>query len=537
MKKRRTFLGVVALGVIGVAVWLTIGPSQLGGPVTYVAVTGTSMEPSMHTGDLVVVRKASSYEVGDVVAYQNPQLNSTVIHRIIRKENDGYVFQGDNNDFVDTYRATPEDIVGRRWILIGDAGKIVQLVRSPVGAAVLVMIIAGIVMSGTGKKKRKSGGSPRAAFDSSSTSWLKSNRSTIMTAAGVAAVLFAVLAAFAFMRPSVGTATSKVPYTESGAFSYEASAKKGPVYPSGRLTTGQPIYMQLVDEVKFAFRYSFESTVPHGVSGNGSLIARLSDGNGWTRDFELSPKTSFSGDRWTASGAVELGPIRSLVKKVEQATGVARDFYTLSIVPRVDVDGTMSGHDFSSSFTPNLAMQVGALEIQVAPTTDPSSPDGDALHPSQGGVVLTSSKTAATLGLAGVSLEVAKARWIAIAGFALALTLLGLVGLLVKPRSQDEPAQIEAAYGKLMIPVRSIMLDPAAAQIEVGAVEVLAALARRYDRAILHQQRDDVHRYVLENEGTVYSYECRRLAPLEQPRSANRIEQADLDVPSGRAAG
>jgi signal peptidase I len=535
MKGKRAHLGAVVAAALAIAGWLMVGPSQLGGPVTYVAVTGTSMEPGMHTGDLVVVRKASEYAVGDVVAYKNPQLKSTVIHRIIAKSGDRYVFQGDNNDFVDTYRAAPEDIVGRRWILIGGAGKIVQLVRSPVGAAVLVMLIAAVAMSGSGKRKRKSGTGARSPFEADSRSWLHLNRSLTITAAGVAFLLFAGLGAISFSKPLVGTSTSKVPYTENGKFFYEASARKGAVYPDGRVTTGQPIYMQLVDEVKFGFTYSFESTAPHEVDGTASMVARLSDGNGWTRDFELVPETRWRPGTWTGTGTVSLGPIRSLVKQVEDATGVARDFYTLSIVPRVETSGTVNGHPFSTKFSPALALQVGALEMQVAPTTDPAAAGGDALHPSQGGVVVAPAKVPGSIALPGVSLEVAKARLIGVFGACVALLLLILVTFVLTVPAQDEAAKIEAAFGKLMIPVRSVSDDPAAVHVEVESIEVLAALARRYDRAILHQNEEAVHRYLLENDGTVYSYES--TASSGGGSHHGDAEVVDLYAPFDEAAG
>lgn len=48
------------------AVWYAVlGPSTLGGPTTLVQVTGESMEPGMHTGDLAVVRTADNYGDGD----------------------------------------------------------------------------------------------------------------------------------------------------------------------------------------------------------------------------------------------------------------------------------------------------------------------------------------------------------------------------------------------------------------------------------------------------------------------------------------
>jgi signal peptidase I len=531
-KSRSTYLGGAALAVVAVIAWLLVGPSQLGGPVTYVAVTGNSMEPGLHTGDLVIVRKAPSYQVGDEVAYRNPQLRTTVLHRIVRVEDDRYVFQGDNNDFVDTFRAGPEDIVGRRWILIGGAGKIVQFVRGPVGAALVVMIIALVVMGGSGKRKGKAKKSGLPAGWSETGSWLHLNRSAAMFTAAAAAGVFGLLGMIAFTRPTTGMSTSKVPYTESGKFTYEAVAEKGPVYPDGRVATGQPIYLELVDEVEFAFDYSFDSSVPHGTRGTGSLKAQLSDGNGWARDFELVSGTSFEDDHWRGSGTVRLDPIRALVKQVQSSTGVVRDFYTLSIVPSIKTQGRIGTHDFTTSFSPRLSFQVGALEMQVAPGTATASatPDGgDALRPSQGGSLILPLRTPSTLSMPGLSLDVSKARVLGVTGAALSLLLLALIAFMVKAPKIDEPARIATRFAKLIIPVGSVAPAEGVSKVRLNDIDALVALARRYDQTILHQHDDGVHRYLLENDGTLYSYVTRE---NDNGNGSNVVELASGDAES-----
>ena len=66
------------------------------------------MQPRFHAGDLAIVRARSHYEVGHIVAYENLELGRIVLHRIIGRIGDRYVFKGDNNNFVDptTRRAT-----------------------------------------------------------------------------------------------------------------------------------------------------------------------------------------------------------------------------------------------------------------------------------------------------------------------------------------------------------------------------------------------------------------------------------------------
>ena len=61
------------------------------------------MEPGYHTGDLVLVRKAQTYQVGDVVTYRDAEMGSYVIHRIIGIEQGLFVLKGDNNSWIDPF--------------------------------------------------------------------------------------------------------------------------------------------------------------------------------------------------------------------------------------------------------------------------------------------------------------------------------------------------------------------------------------------------------------------------------------------------
>ena len=65
-----------------------------------VVMTG-SMEPTLRVNDLVVVKKTSEYNVGDIVVYQ--QGNQLVIHRIIEKNDEEATIttKGDANNIDD----------------------------------------------------------------------------------------------------------------------------------------------------------------------------------------------------------------------------------------------------------------------------------------------------------------------------------------------------------------------------------------------------------------------------------------------------
>jgi signal peptidase I len=138
VRKLTSLLGLVLVSAVVALLW----PSSLGGRVDYIVVSGTSMEPGLHTGDLVLVRASDTYEVGDEVAYRVPQGDvgegSTVIHRITGGDGrSGYTTQGDNRDAPDTWLPTDDDVIGERWVMVPQAGRLLVLLRSPLAVALL----------------------------------------------------------------------------------------------------------------------------------------------------------------------------------------------------------------------------------------------------------------------------------------------------------------------------------------------------------------------------------------------------------------
>jgi signal peptidase I len=118
------------------AAWFFLArPETLGGPAGYILVSGNSMEPGYHTGDLVATRNHSNYEVGDIIAYRVPKgedgAGKKVIHRIIGGNGvDGYVTQGDNNNFIDPWHPTNSDVIGTEWVFVAGGRQYINTVRS-----------------------------------------------------------------------------------------------------------------------------------------------------------------------------------------------------------------------------------------------------------------------------------------------------------------------------------------------------------------------------------------------------------------------
>lgn len=142
------------VAVVGAAVlwFVLLGPGLLGGPGTYVVVSGTSMLPSIHGGDLVVARRSGSYRIRDVVVYRIPAgelgAGRLVIHRIIGgSASRGYLLQGDNRAFPDPWRPRMDDIQGRALAVAPRIGFALFYLRSPLALAALAGLLTFLLFT------------------------------------------------------------------------------------------------------------------------------------------------------------------------------------------------------------------------------------------------------------------------------------------------------------------------------------------------------------------------------------------------------
>jgi signal peptidase I len=145
-------------------------PQSLGGQVAYVRVDGHSMDPTFHMGDLGVVRRQSSYRIGDAVAYRIPKgefgAGAMVIHRLIGGNGrTGYITKGDNKNRPDDWHPKTGDIVGRvRYDIPGAGTKLAALTKPMyLGGVVAALTVAVMVFPSTGSSPARSSGRHAAA--------------------------------------------------------------------------------------------------------------------------------------------------------------------------------------------------------------------------------------------------------------------------------------------------------------------------------------------------------------------------------------
>ena len=77
----------------------------------YIA-SGSSMNPEIVEGDILLVSQEKSYKEGDIIVYKNDE-DLTVCHRVISTDGIIFVTKGDSNKFTDGYNPAIEDIYGK----------------------------------------------------------------------------------------------------------------------------------------------------------------------------------------------------------------------------------------------------------------------------------------------------------------------------------------------------------------------------------------------------------------------------------------
>jgi signal peptidase I len=504
MSRRHThqIFSVAALLLL-VAAAIAFAPLQIGGRTAFVIVSGNSMEPVYHEGDLVIARAASDYEVGDIVTYRHPTIGP-VIHEIIGRSGDRWVFQGVNNDFIDPYQPTQDELIGRSWLHVPSAGRMLAQLRTPQAILILALLLGALVLSGlaaTGRSPALRRDRRRASDVSTASTGGLGTPITL----GVLALASLALTLFAWTRPVTRDATDDVTYEQRGAFSYSAEAPSG-LYDEPTVRTGEPIFSKLTRTLAIEFAYTVATEHPSELSGTHRLVAEISSNNGWRRTFTLQPEQGFSGASFTTRGIVDLDALRRMVESFERRTQVDHKEYRFAIVPQVTLAGSVAGQGLRDSFSPRLEFRLDDLQLQLVAGDDDLTA---LLSPSRAGLLKISTSEPETLAFLGLRAEVAAVRWLGLAALALSLTgLIATAAPLLRAARSDAAARIWITYGAMIVEAAPGSLPTSTRTVALATINDLARLAERHGLLMLHDSSEGVHRYVVLDGEIGYSYQA-----------------------------
>jgi signal peptidase I len=422
------------------------------GRVGYVVTDGVSMQPLYHTGDLVVIAQASSYHVGEIVAYHGDlDGHMVVLHRIVGgNASSGFLMKGDNNHSTDPIHPRASQVIGRAVLHIPKVGK---LITSPEIRALLALIIIVVLVSllveprrkpalephgkqvleprgtpatsqallgagagrsvvspllrssgggawagaarpmpplstsgpwgGTVSPLRRSSGGPAPARPTVGQGARPVATSSLPVTGLVSAgqrrppapwqilagltVLVGIVLALTFLVGSPRPAPTPPTFTQTGVLTYHTSTPASATYPSGRVVTGDPVFLKLIDRLGISYFYSTDAP-PSWVRGTVRLEAVVSGQNGWQINLPLVRATSLKNGHLDMGTTLDLARIEAIASQVSQSTGT----YTGTLTVGVTAVSNISFHGASPVTTKvDLPLALSDVELNM-PTLHPT---------------------------------------------------------------------------------------------------------------------------------------------------------------------
>jgi signal peptidase I len=515
------YAAVLALALLA---WVVLLPAKYGGWVSYLIIDGTSMEPVFHRGDLVVLREGKEYRVGDAVAYFEPELDSYVYHRIVSIDRGYFSLQGDNNDWIDTYRPVSEEIIGKEWMHLPRVGEIAQRLSLPIKLALVTGL--GSVIGVVQKKKVRSpsrrnlGMFTRQILERTLQKNLGIKMEEIMMILGTLALVSFILGIFAYMSPVWRTVSREIPYTQQGEFSYSGEAPSD-VYESNRIRSGDPLFLQLVCRIQAGFEYRFIGEGAEGLAGKYTLYAQINTPSGWKRKVILQPEQSFQGDTYQARTELDVCQFDRLIEEVNRSTGISESRYWVDLVAETSLSGKLQEKDFQADFTPKLTFMSDRLHLWL----EEGDSDDRPLFVSAEDSIPDPYQEVNTLPFLNLRLGIPLARLLSVMGMGLSIsTMIFLNKYYRGTAADDRDRAIRMKYGHMLVDVQGKNLLPSGTLLEVSSVDDLAKLAEKYDSMILHSTDGQFQGYLVQGNGLTYRFHVDEQPDKAWVSSLNQIK-------------
>lgn len=487
--------------------WLALAPADLGGSVQYVTTTGDSMEPAFQEGDLALLRTSQSYETGDVIAYQHPEFG-IILHRIIDISDEQFVVKGDNNEAADAYMPDSDDIVGEVWARIPGVGAAVtgsaaQWLR--IGAAVTIGLFAliplGIAFPTSSRRRSWQAPDVGAILRPNRFLGLLGQSGQLLVALlTFTAIAGLALAFVAYNRPVDRNVVVPIEYEQLASLSYSGSAD-GSVYSQGVVTTGDPVYRTLVDELTIQLDHEVFSD--RNVAGDGDywidVIVEASDG--WQRSVSLQDQTPFTGTSFDASVNLPLDRVDEAIEEFHSQTGLESidDLaFAVRIVASVAFDGTITDEVIHTLTTDEILLlwQPDALYPEIDAASDESS---------NRGTIEAVRSIPNSINLGFLEMDVRTARMVAQIMLFTAIAGGFLVWILMRRALQSpEPQQIAARYRSRIVPIQGARQPTPSRIVALLSFDDLIRIADQKQEPILYFRRDQSHYYYVHAADVIY---------------------------------
>jgi len=493
-------------------------PLALGGPATYIIVSGVSMEPTFHSGDLVILHRQAEYQIGDVVAYTVKGAGN-VIHRIVGGDRNGYITRGDNKNGADPWTPAAEQVLGRQFLHLPKAGLVILQLRQPHYLAALVLLAGLSVWEDDHPRSRRrdcrrkamttAQNDPRAIPRTKEAARPAVEALAPPNWAGPLLYLALLLAAlalalgfFAFRAPLAVSEEQEVLKLEHQMrFDYTVRTARSELYPQGQVVPAggesQSVFTRLVDSILVTYSYQLAGLQAGDLTVELTPTLRVLSGDQVLHTRPLGDPLVYQGDELTGQVELDLDEIQAWVAGLEELAGYSLNSYVLEVVPEVRVQGSAAGQEASGDFAPAFSLRVNQTQITL---------DGELERAESRSVTQTATR-ANRLSLAGLSMPVQQARSLSLWGGIPALVIAAVcAGMLYLGWGLSQTGKLLARYRGKVVTVTAVE-DAAGPVIHVAGMAELARLAEKEGALILHQaQGDGRHLFFLPAGVATYVY-------------------------------
>ena len=517
----RVIISVLAILALAVF-WRFAAPGKFGGMAEYVITYGDSMEPLLVKNDFAVIRRNVPPEIGKVMLYRSKLTNQTVLHRVIGRQGDRFIFKGDNNDWTDSYRPVEEDIVGELRLHIRGLGKYYKWLRTPWLIGLLGGGTAFVLVGSQKARGRRSKGREEKAIVLGYRHEDRGILSLVVGPAGSLAiwalaamlVVFGAGAMWLWQKPAIREVTLQVPYQHYVAFDFTAPEPPGGLY-DGTIKTGDPVFLDLTPVLRHTFVYELSGDDIQEVTGTVQLFTTVRDVTNWSRTFELYPETPFNGKRVEITFDHDLDSTMKIVTAYQDKSQFAASYFTAAMQAEIKVDAIVDGQAVHEVITPYSVYRIKPPNLMFLETSEsyffetknPNRIDAKPLHQTFTTLVKKVVGQPNQVSLLGVQLGVKALRVVAWAGIVLSAGGLAVMLLLASVANhRNEVFKIEAKYGQLLIHATG-PLQERASRVSVMSMDELVRVARQCDCLITQYADDKTTSYVVEDRGVAYCFE------------------------------
>lgn len=131
--------------LIVLAIFFLLSQFKLPGNYKIFLVQSGSMSPALKTGDVVVIKPVSSYQVNDIITFNSHQ-NFTVTHRITQINDKLFTTKGDANPVTDQNEIDESQILGKVFFTLPKIGYFIMFVKSLPGLITLIIIPSTLII-------------------------------------------------------------------------------------------------------------------------------------------------------------------------------------------------------------------------------------------------------------------------------------------------------------------------------------------------------------------------------------------------------